>query len=255
MQIIIPMSGSGQRFRAKGYQDIKPLIPVAGRPIIDYVIKLFPGETNFIFICNEEHLTTTPLRQILERLMPTGKIIGIAPHKQGPVWAVLQAQAAIKASEPTIVNYCDFNCVWNYVDFKQSLEQAQYDGAVVCYKGFHPHLLGSNLYAGCRVDAQNRLLEIREKYSFTPNTMDSYQSSGTYYFRSGQLMKKYFQQQVDEQLTLKGEYYVSMAYALLLRDHLPVGVYEIQQFCQWGTPEDLAEFIYWLEYFQARPPR
>ena len=58
MQIIIPMSGLGSRFVAKGYQDIKPLIPVQGRPIIDYVIKLFPGETKFVFICNNDHLNT-----------------------------------------------------------------------------------------------------------------------------------------------------------------------------------------------------
>lgn len=252
MQIIIPMSGSGQRFRAKGYHDIKPLIPVGGRPIIDYVIKLFPGETDFIFICNEEHLATTPLRQTLHRLMPSGKIIGIAPHKHGPVWAVLQAENAIQPNEPTIVNYCDFNCVWDYADFKQVMQREHYDGAVVCYKGFHPHLLGPNKYAGCRVDEHNRLLEIREKYSFTENLMDSYQSSGTYYFGSGQLLLHYFQQQVDGQLALNGEYYVSLAYQLLLRDHLKVGVYEIEQFCQWGTPEDLAEFVYWSEYFQTQ---
>ena len=51
MQIIIPMSGEGKRFRTAGYKTLKPLINVAGRPIIAHIIDLFPVETNFLFIC------------------------------------------------------------------------------------------------------------------------------------------------------------------------------------------------------------
>lgn len=249
MHIIIPMSGSGARFQKKGYRDIKPLIPVGGHPIIAYLLRLFPGETNFTFICNREHLKTTSLRATLEKFMPTGRIVGIEPHNRGPVWAVVQALDAIDDHEPTIISYCDFFGVWDYMAFREDVFQKQYAGAIPCYTGFHPHLLGSNRYASCRVDAQNNLLEIREKHSFTPNPMDSYQSAGIYYFNSGATMKKYCQQLVDEDINLNSEYYVSLVFNLLVRDHLPVHIYTMQKFCQWGTPEDLGEFTYWLEYF------
>jgi NDP-sugar pyrophosphorylase family protein len=252
MQIVIPMSGAGSRFQAKGYPDIKPLIKVDGKPIIEYVIKLFPGETNFTFICNEDHLATTPLRATLEQLMPTGKIVPIAAHKKGPVWAVLQAMDHLDLTEPTIVNYCDFNAIWDYAAFKHDVLANNYAGAIPCYKGFHPHLLGPNLYASCKVDDNINLLEIREKYSWTENKMDSYQSMGTYYFDSGTTIKKYFQQLVDEDINLKGEYYVSLVYNLLVRDQLPVHIYEVAQFCQWGTPEDLEEFVDWLNYYKIK---
>ena len=52
MQIVIPMSGFGERFRRAGYTVPKPLIKIDGKPIIEHVIDMFPGETNFIFICN-----------------------------------------------------------------------------------------------------------------------------------------------------------------------------------------------------------
>lgn len=255
MQIIIPMSGSGSRFVAQGYRDIKPLIPVDGKPIIEYVIGLFPGETDFVFICNQEHLEATPLRETLQRLMPTGQIVSIAPHKRGPVWAVLQAQAAIKQDQPVIVNYCDFNAVWDYAAFKAWTEQTNCAGAIPCYIGFHPHLLGPNLYAACKTDAAKNLLEIREKFSWAEDKMQSYQSDGTYYFRSGELMQHYFQQAVTADINLNGEYYVSLIYNLLVRDQLPVKIFEVKQFCQWGTPEDLQEFVYWLEYFKTKSKR
>ena len=53
MQIIIPMSGIGKRFIDAGYKDPKPLIQVEGKPIIQHVVERFPGETKFIFICND----------------------------------------------------------------------------------------------------------------------------------------------------------------------------------------------------------
>ena len=53
MQIIIPMSGFGERFRRAGYSIPKPLIEVDGKPIIQHVIEMFPGEEKFIFICKK----------------------------------------------------------------------------------------------------------------------------------------------------------------------------------------------------------
>ena len=88
MQIIIPMSGFGERFKRAGYKIPKPLIEVDGKPIISHVIDMFPGEKNFIFICNKEHLENTDMEKILKRYSKEGKIVPINPHKKGPVFAV-----------------------------------------------------------------------------------------------------------------------------------------------------------------------
>ena len=250
MQIVIPMAGSGRRFVESGYKRIKPLIEVDKRPFIEYVVNMFPGETNFLFICSEEHLNNTNLRETLNSIVPEGRVVGIRQHKRGPVWTVLEARDHINDEEQTIVNYCDFNCIWDYKRFKQTVTEKGYSGAMACYRGFHPHLLGPNLYASLRVDENNLLLEVREKYSFTESKMDSYQSSGTYYFKSGALAKKYFRELIEQDISVNGEYYVSLVYNLMCRDNLKTHIYEIDKFCQWGTPQDLEEFNYWLNYFK-----
>ncbi len=56
MQIIIPMSGFGERFRRAGYAVPKPLFEVDGKSIINYVVDLFPGADKIVFVCNREHL-------------------------------------------------------------------------------------------------------------------------------------------------------------------------------------------------------
>lgn len=251
MQIIIPMAGQGVRFIQKGYKDIKPLIEIGNKPIIEYIIQMFPGETKFLFVCSAQHLKTTNLKAILKSVAPKGKVVKISSHNLGPAFSVLAAMKFIDEKEPAIVNYCDFHWVWDYKNFKKTVALNNCDGAIICYKGFHPHLLGPNLYASCRADKDNYLLEVREKHSFTQNKMDSYQSSGTYYFKSGTLLKKYCKLLIDKSIRVNSEYYISMIYNLMTQDKLKTYVYEINKFCQWGTPEDLQQFLYWRDYFRT----
>ena len=50
------MSGFGERFRRAGYKVPKPLIEIDGKPIIAHGVDMFPGEQDFLFICNNQHL-------------------------------------------------------------------------------------------------------------------------------------------------------------------------------------------------------
>ena len=110
MQIVIPMSGFGERFRKAGYDIPKPLIEVQDKPIIAHVIDMFPGETDFHFICNREHLENPDykMRDILSQHCPSGKIYSIEPHKSGPVFAVQKIKKHLRLDKPVVVNYCDF---------------------------------------------------------------------------------------------------------------------------------------------------
>ncbi len=252
MKIIIPMSGLGSRFVAAGYKDPKPLIKVHNKPIIEWVIKMLPddvGEKNeFIFICRKEHVENTNIVAELERIRPDAKIIAIENHKRGPVYAVSLVFNEIKNDEPILISYCDYYMHWNFLDFKKAVLQKNIDGAVPCYTGFHPHLIPQkNLYAGCFVDDKKFLLEIREKFSFEKDKSKGFNSPGAYFFKNGEILKKYFQMALDEDLSLNNEYYVSLVYQLMLRDKLNILVHDkIDYFCQWGTPEDLQEYLFWV---------
>lgn len=251
MHLVIPMSGQGARFRAAGYTTIKPLIEVAHRPLIAYVLAAFPGVRHVTFICNEEHLESTPLASVLHALCPSAEIRAIAAHKLGPVHAVMQAYDAIDDGEPVIVNYCDFGFDWDFSHFLARVIGEGADGAVPGYIGFHPHNLGPSLYAFMRT-AGERVLEIREKHHFTPNKLDEYASSGTYYFRSGALLKHYFSETVRRGIAVNGEYYVSSVYQVMIEDGLRVLTYPLRRFLQFGTPEDLEAVVRWSRYFESK---
>jgi len=250
MQIVIPMSGTGQRFLDAGYTDPKPLIVVDGKPMIAHVVDLFPGENNFIFICNHEHLEHTPMGELLRQVAPACSIVGIPPHKKGPVFAVTQALDLLNDNEEIIVNYCDFAKYWDYEGFLAHTRERRADGAVTAYRGFHPHMLGMSSYAFMR-EEQQWMLEIKEKESFTNDRIAEYASDGTYYFRKGSFLKAYFRELLAKGIAVGGEYYVSLVYNLLLRDGLKVSIFEIEHMLQWGTPRDLEEYIGWSNYFRT----
>ena len=245
------MSGFGERFRRAGYNVPKPLIEIDGKPIIAHVIDMFPSEQDFIFICNQDHLANPDygMESILRQYCPKGRIIGISPHKLGPIHAVRQAEHLIDPDRPVVVNYCDFTCYWDWDHFKQFVTKSACIGAIPAYKGFHPHTLGSTNYAYMR-EANGWVQDIQEKQAYTNNRMEEFASSGTYYFASGKIMSEAFCMTMDQQLNVGGEYYVSLAYKPLLAENRPVAVYPLQHFMQWGTPEDVAEYNGWSAAFK-----
>ena len=261
MQIVIPMSGFGERFRRAGYETPKPLIEIDGKPIIAHVVDMFPGESDFVFICNQEHLDTPAYRmeQMLRACCRTGRIVGIPPHSLGPIHTVRQAEHLLDPDQPAVVNYCDFSCYWNWHHFRRFVREVGCVGAIPAYKGFHPHLLGNTHYAYLR-ETIGWVEDIQEKEPYTGNRVEEFASSGTYYFASARIMCAAFRTVVEQDLRTGGEYYVSLAYKPLLAERKPVAVYPLQHFMQWGTPEDVAEYRTWSRTFRSlaaapRPPR
>lgn len=242
------MSGVGQRFIDAGYKTPKPLIEIDGKTIIEHVCDLFPGEEKFTFICNSKHLAETEMRQILRRIKPKSNIIEIPMHKKGPVYAVTMIQDLIDDFEEVIINYCDFGTYWDYTDFLRHTRSRLADGAIPSYKGFHPHMLGTTNYAFIREDKQ-WLKQIKEKEPFTKNRMNEFASNGTYYFKKGKFVKKYFKKLIRNDINLNGEFYVSLVYNLMVEDNLSISVYNIQHMLQWGTPSDVEEYKTWSKYF------
>ena len=248
IQLIIPMSGIGKRFIDAGYEKTKSLIDVDGYPIIKHVVDLFPGVKDVIFICNDIHLKQTNMRKVLNDISPNCRIFEVANNTKGPINAIHQIFDFIDDNKQTIVSYCDYGTYWNFENFISYVNEKNFDGAIPCYTGFHPHMLGSDNYAFCK-ENNMELIQIKEKEPFTDNKMNEYASNGTYYFKSGNLLKEYSQKLIDLDININGEYYVSLLYNLLVNDGLKVGIFEIENMLQWGTPYDLENYKGWSKYF------
>lgn len=253
MNVIIPMTGYGSRFVAAGYKELKPMIPIMGIPIIEWIVRGMynPSRDHFILVCREEHFVEGKLsKEYLGSLAENVDILKIRDWvKLGPVYDILRVRDEIEDDEPCIVNYCDFYVPWDWEDAEARLLERECAGAVVAFTGFQPCLVPKgNVYASCLCDGNDDLIEIREKYCFSEDRFQGRHSTGTYYFRSGDLLKRYYQEAVDGRALLNGEYYASLPYNFMVGDGLKVWVPVLgDKFYTWGTPEDLEEFAFWTE--------
>jgi NDP-sugar pyrophosphorylase family protein len=245
VKIIIPMAGTGDRFVRAGYKNPKPLIEVHGERIIEYILQMFSCDDEIIFICNETHMKTTKIGNILKTLVPNSKIFTIPDHKKGPIFTILSTDLSyIKDNEEVIVCYCDNPYLWNYEHFKNWVKERDIDGCILSHAGFHPHRLSPTFMAHIKED--NLVVsEIKEKEPYTSDPMSEQASTGTYYFKKGSYIKKYFQQSIDQNINYKGEYYVTLVYNLLIKDGLNVYCYPTDFVTVFGTPEEVENFEAW----------
>jgi NDP-sugar pyrophosphorylase family protein len=253
MKIIIPMAGTGDRFVQAGYKSPKPLIDVNGERIIEYILQMFSTtEDEIVFICNEKHMQTTKMHSILKILVPKSKIITIPSHKKGPIFTILSTDinSYINDDEEVIVCYCDNPYLWDYENFKDWVMEHDSDGCILSHTGFHPHRLSPTFMAHIK-DNNLRVQEIKEKEPYTSDPMNEQASTGTYYFRKGSYIKKYFQQAIDQNINYNGEYYVTLVYNLLIKDGLKVHCYPTEFVTVFGTPEEVENFEAWQKLLNS----
>ena len=241
MKVIIPASGTGERFKKAGYKDVKPLIDVTEHTkIIDYVIDMFDKENDSFYVISSPE-TFDDMEMYLNTMSIDFTHIVYTGAKLGPVGAVIGAQSELEKHitdhDHVIVSYCDYGAKWDYKGFKDFVNDVNPDGAIPCYTGWHPHLdLEENVYAACKVlDNSDIVYEVKEKYK-SKNRYDELWSAGLYYFKSYEIMKNAFAETVKAKDLLNGEYYVSLVY-----NHMPnaqIRTYPIDKFYQFGTPRD-----------------
>ena len=244
------MTGVGRRFVEAGFKELKPVINVGGRPILEHVLNMFSTAEKTVCIVSSEHEQKEILIAEILRIRPQATICEIPAHKFGPGYAISQASNYIHKELPTIVSYCDWAGIWNVENMLQQLNE--YSGSILTYTGFHPHMLRSNKFAYVK-KSDNLVTDIQEKSPFTTNPMQEEASSGCYGFSSGALLLESLATQIENSDELNGEFYISLTYKSMLKNSLKVGTVLMDKFFQWGTPEDLKDWEYWIKTISSFP--
>ena len=251
MDLLIPMSGQGARYREAGYREPKPLVPINGTPMIERVLSCFPVDWRATFVLAANHLDTE-LPSALRRLRPEARQMVIPAHAKGPSFAIRGALDSMNDDTSVFVSYCDFGMVFDPRHFERFVADTSCDACVVSYRGFHAHYLSPTTYAYSRLEG-DRVVEVREKASFTDDREQEFAQAGAFYFRRADVLRDAIDYQLANELTCHGEYYTSLTIEALLRmrPESHVRVFEIPAFFQWGTPADLRAFEYWETSYRA----
>ncbi len=236
LNIVIPMAGAGSRFASVGYVEPKPLIDVAGQPMIQRVIRnLTPKQPHrFIFICQTLHLEFFQLQQKLQSWAPGCAIVAVNGLTQGAACTVLTAKLHIDNDEALMIANSD-----QYVDLdiNEYLAATEgLDGLIMTMRACDPKWS----YVG--FDAEGSVSSVVEKKVISDEA-----TVGIYNFASGREFVAAAEAMIEADIRTNGEFYVAPVYNLLVEKGARIGVFNIGELGErmhgLGTPEDLQAFL------------
>ena len=238
INIVVPMAGHGSRFSKAGYTDPKPLIPVFGRPMIEWVIEnIKPSRPHrFVFLCQAEHLSHRDLRPLLERLAPGCRIVPVDRVTDGAACTVLLAKDFIDNDDPLMIVNCDQYVDVSIDDYLRAQDVPGVDGLIMTMKAH------DDKWSFIELNDRDEITRLVEK-----EVVSDEATVGIYNFRRGRDFVAAAQSMIAKNLRINGEFYVAPAYNEMIAGGSRLAYFNIGTLGRGmhglGTPQDLKDFI------------
>ena len=248
LNIVVPMAGRGSRFASAGYAAPKPLIPVGGKPMIQWVIdNVRPSVPHrFIFICLEDHLREYPdVPAALRRLCPGCEIVEVSQVTEGAACTVLLARQFIDNDDPLMIANADQFVKIPIDRYLAQMNERQADGLIMTFWADHPK------WSYCRMRPDGTVAQVVEK-----NVVSNDATVGIYNFRHGRDYVRAADVMIAKNLRVNNEFYVAPTYDQMIEGGGKVVIAdtgrEYDGMFGLGTPGDLDFFITTETYRHGR---
>ena len=230
LKIAIPMAGYGSRLRPHTWSKPKPLIQLAGKTVLDFVLDQFqtlpdPKNVEYVFIVGPQG---DQIKAYMDQNHPD-KVVHYIVQEQmrGQSDALYQARQYLTG--PMLMTFSDTLLEAN-LGFVQD-ESA--DGVALVKPVPDPRRFGV-----ANLDETGRVTRFIEK----PVEMDNnLVMVGFYYFRSGESLIKAIEEQFEKDIRLKDEFFLADALNLMIGHGDYFRVERIETWLDAGTPESLFE--------------
>ncbi|MBL7810600.1 MAG: NTP transferase domain-containing protein [Bacteroidetes bacterium] len=200
MKLIIPMAGMGKRMRPHTLTTPKPLLPVAGKPIVHWLIE------DIAEVCGEPideigFVTGQFGPEIEQQLLDIATSIGAKGHihyqdePEGTAHAILCARQCLKGD--VIVAFAD-----TLFRAKFHLDK-NHDGVIWVH-----HVENPSSFGVVKLNDRNVITDFVEKPT---EFVSDLAIIGIYYFKSGETLEKELQYLIDNNVREKGEYQLTNA--------------------------------------------
>ncbi len=197
MKIIVPMAGRGSRLRPHTLTVPKPLIPIAGKPIVQRLVediaKVVGQKIEEVaFITDESFGVEEQLKQIGESLGAKATVY-YQDQPLGTGHAIMCAKDSL--SGPCIIAYAD-------TLFKADFELDPKADSVIWVK----QVENPEAYGVVKLNSNNEIVELVEK---PKEQVSDLAVIGIYYFKEGLELKTSLQKVLDAKLMHGGEYQIN----------------------------------------------
>lgn len=238
MDIILPVAGFGSRLRPHTWSKPKPLVTVAGKAmlahVLDRVMPLEPGKIVFITGYLGDRIETWAR----ENYPDTELVFVEQPEMLGQSDALYRSREHVNGDAIMIFPDALFEA-----DFSV-LESLDSDGVAFTYYVEDPSAYGVAL-----TNEEGHVTQIIEK----PSEPVSHEAViGIYYFEQWQELMRAIEKQFEQNLMLKGEYFIADAIQIMINEGAKFDISQISVWEDCGNVEALLDTNRYL--LGAEPP-
>ena len=225
IQIVILCAGYGSRLRPLTWSKPKPLVAIAGRTSLDYLLDEFKDlgkdwDPEFIFVISPNGWA---IKDHMEAYYPDLSCKYVVQEvMKGQSHAIYCAKDLIDS--PMIMTFAD---TLIHVDLS-CLKDEQRDGLAWCQYTEDPRRFGAAV-----LDETGRVKHFIEK----PPTMEHKMVIvGFYYFKDGRKLISAIEEQIEKNISLKNEFYIADGINIMLDRGDDFGIQETNAWVDAGVP-------------------
>ena len=194
----------------------KPLIIVNGKKLIELTLEnlKFSANDKFIFLMSNNYKINYSLDDIIKKILPDNKIdiITIEEETNGLPETIVKSYDFINNNENLII-YSP------YIYLEEKIELNKFKGNFLFYfKSNCPN------HSYVEFDDSGEVINVKEKIVISKNAL-----VGIYGFENKNILIKYNNELLNNNLTYKKQYYISLIYNLMIRDKIKINTYFIEK--------------------------
>lgn len=230
IKVAIPMGGLGTRMRPHTWSKPKPLIALAGRTVLDYVLEQFKSlpdgfDVEYIFIIGPQG---DQLKKHMEKHHPDKKVqYVLQAEMRGQSDALWQARQYLQGK--MLMAFSD-TLIETDLSF---LKNEDADG-VACVK----EVEDPRRFGVAKINAEGRVVQLVEKPREMTNNLVVV---GFYYFKQAEALVAAIEEQMQRGVQLQNEYFLADAINIMLERGALFHTQKVETWLDAGTPDSLLE--------------
>ncbi len=230
LKVVIPMAGLGTRLRPHTWSKPKPLVSIAGRTVLDYLMDLFktlpdPQNAEFIFIIG--YLGDQVREHIAQHYPEIQAHFVVQEEMRGQSHALWLAREHLAG--PMVVTYADTILETSFSFLKDEI----CDAVAWVQPVPDPRRFGV-----AQLNGNGRVTHLIEKPEEMSNNLAVV---GFYYFRRAEDLVSAIEEQMRRKIMLKNEYFLADAVNILLDRGLSMRTENVEIWLDAGTPQALLD--------------
>ena len=202
MQILIPLAGTSPFFPRETYFFPKPLIEVAGVPMIERVVEnllTIDRDAHFIFIVGRDDVLRFSLDRTLKLLIPGRcSVVVLGEPTKGALCSALMAIDEIDLDQPILVSNGDQVVENGLSAIVERFISTRADAGVVTFDSVHPR------WSYVEVDGAGQVVEAAEKKVISRNAI-----AGLYFFRTGKRFVDAAFRSIENDAAVGGQFFIA----------------------------------------------